>query len=104
MPPPSDSSADSTPSPKSGDPRIFRRLLSLLTPWRGAIVLSIVLLIAGGICELFPAFVWKYVADDVATSRPSSPMVAFLASFNGRIHNPYMLILSAVTWLLIIYV
>jgi ATP-binding cassette subfamily B protein len=86
------------------DPRIFRRLLGLLSPWRGAIVLSIILLIVGGICELFPAFVWKYVADDVATNRPSSPMVAFLASFNGRIHNPYYLILSAVTWLLIIYV
>jgi ABC-type multidrug transport system fused ATPase/permease subunit len=90
--------------PEDRDPRIFRRLLGLLSPWRGAIVLSIILLIVGGICELFPAFVWKYVADDVATNRPSSPMVAFLASFNGRIHNPYLLILSAVTWLLVIYV
>jgi ABC-type multidrug transport system fused ATPase/permease subunit len=104
MPPPSDSSPHSPPSHKTTDPRIFRRLLGLLRPWRGAIVLSVILLIAGGICELFPAFVWKYVADDVATNRPSSPMVAFMASFNGRVHNPYLLILSAVTWLLVIYV
>jgi ABC-type multidrug transport system fused ATPase/permease subunit len=104
MPPPSDSSADSPPSHKTADPRILRRLLGLLKPWRGAIILSVILLIAGGVCELFPAFVWKYVADDVATNRPSSPMLAFLASFNGRIHNPYMLILSAVTWLLVVYV
>src|SRR3954454_23963629 len=103
MPPPSDSSADSPNSHKSGDPRIFRRLLGLLSPWRGAIILSVILLIAGGVCELFPAFVWKYVADDVATNRPSSPMLAFMASFNGRIDNPYKLILSAVTWLLIVY-
>jgi ATP-binding cassette subfamily B protein len=76
----------------------------MLRPWRGAIVLSIVLLITGGICELFPAFVWKYVADDVATNRPSSPMVALMASFGGRIQNPYLLILSAVTWLLVVYI
>lgn len=76
----------------------------MLWPWRWAIGLSIVLLIAGGICELFPAFVWKYVADDVATKRPSSPMLALLASFGGRIGNPYLLILSAVCWLLVVYV
>lgn len=75
----------------------------MLRPWRAAIALSIVLLITGGICELFPAFVWKYVADDVATNRRSSPMVSWMASFGGRIHNPYLLILSAVSWLLVVY-
>jgi ABC-type multidrug transport system fused ATPase/permease subunit len=76
----------------------------MLRPWRGTIVLSVVLLLAGGNCELVPAFVWKYVADDVATRRPSSPMVAWMASFGGRIANPYMLLLSAVCWLLVVYV
>jgi ABC-type multidrug transport system fused ATPase/permease subunit len=83
---------------------VFRRLLRLLKPWRGVIFLCIVMLIASGLCEIFPAFVWKYVADDVATRRPSSPMVAYLASFGGRIHNPYSLIFWAVVWLLAIYI
>jgi len=104
MPPPSDSSSGSPPAHKSGDPRIFRRLLGLLSPWRGAIILSVILLIAGGVCELFPAFVWKYVADDLATNRPSSPMVSWMASLAGRIQNPYLLLLSAVTWLFVVYV
>lgn len=91
-------------SPTTAQRGVFWRILGMLRPWRAAILLSIVLLITGGICELFPAFVWKYVADDVATNRPSSPMVALMASFGGRIHNPYLLILSAVTWLLVVYV
>ena len=82
---------------------VFRRLLGLLRPWRTTILICIVMLIAGGICEIFPAFVWKYVADDVATRRPSSPMVAAMASFGGRVHNPYALVFWAVVWLLVIY-
>src|SRR5690348_10265354 len=66
---------------------IFRRLLRMLRPWRGTIILSVGMLIAGGICELFPAFIWKYVADDVATQRPSSPTISWMASLAGRIHN-----------------
>ena len=97
-------SADQPPQTTTPQPRIFRRLLSMLRPWRTAIVLSILMLLAGGICELFPAFIWKYVADDVATQRPSSPMVSWLASFNGRIHNPYFLVLSAICWLLAVYI
>jgi ATP-binding cassette subfamily B protein len=83
---------------------VFRRLLGLLRPWRGTIILSIALLIVGGVFELFPAFVWKYVADDIATNRPSSPMVSWMASFGGRIADPYKLIFSAVCWLLVVYV
>jgi len=76
----------------------------MLRPWRGTIILSVLMLIAGGICELFPAFIWKYVADDVATNRPSSPTISWMASFGGRIHNPYHLVLSAVCWLLVVYI
>jgi ABC-type multidrug transport system fused ATPase/permease subunit len=83
---------------------VFRRLLSLLRPWRGTILLCIFMLTLGGLCEIFPAFVWKYVADDVAMKRPSSPMVAWLASFGGRVSNSYALIFWAVCWLLFIYI
>ena len=83
---------------------VFRRLLGMLRPWRGTVILSVALLLVGGICELFPAFVWKFVADDVATNRPSSPMVAWMASLGGRITNPYLLLLSAVCWLFVVYV
>jgi ATP-binding cassette subfamily B protein len=98
---PLDYQSSSPTAPTAG---VFGRILRLLRPWRSAIVLSVILLIVGGVCELFPAFVWKYVADDVATRRPSSPMVSYMASFNGRIHNPYALIFSAVNWLLLIYI
>src|SRR4051812_32713612 len=83
---------------------VFRRLLAQLRPWRGTVILSVVMLLAGGILELFPAFVWKYVADDLATDRPSSPMVSWMASLGGRVQNPYFLLLSAVTWLFVVYV
>ncbi|HSI34058.1 MAG: ABC transporter ATP-binding protein [Phycisphaerae bacterium] len=91
-----------TPRPPTGP--VFRRLLGLLVPWRGMIAVSIVLLLVAGVCEIFPAFVWKYVADDVATNKPSSPMVSSLASLGGRITDPYLLVLSAVVWLLGIYI
>lgn len=90
-------------APHHDDP-VFRRLLGLLRPWRGTILLSVALLLAGGLCEIFPAFVWKYVADDVAMQNPSSPMVSWMASFGGRVNDPYLLVLSAVFWLLGIYI
>lgn len=83
---------------------VFRRLLGMLRPWRGTIILSVLLLIVAGLCEIFPAFVWKYVADDIATRKPSSPMVAWMSSFGGYVHDPYMLLLFAVIWLFVIYV
>src|SRR5687767_6339865 len=89
---------------RSDNRPVFRRLLSLLRPWRGTILVCIAMLTLGGLCEIFPAFVWKYVADDVAMQRPSSPMVAWMASFGGRVSNPFALIFWAVCWLLFIYV
>ena len=100
--PPADSPPDASSTPHYTG--VFRRLLGQLRPWRGTVILSVVMLLAGGIFELFPAFVWKYVADDLATGRPSSPMVSWMASLGGRVHNPYFLLLSAVTWLFIVYV
>ncbi len=82
---------------------VFGRLIGMLRPWYGIIAISVVLLVIAGMCEIFPAFIWKYVADDVATQRPSSPWMASLASLNGRITDPYMLVLSAVIWLIGVY-
>jgi ABC-type multidrug transport system fused ATPase/permease subunit len=93
--------ADADAKPYAG---VFRRLIAQLRPWRFTIALSIVLLLVSGVMELFPAFVWKYVTDDVVTNKPSSPMVASMASLGGRITDPYLLILSAVCWLLLVYV
>ena len=99
--------AVSAPTPKpSSLPTgpVFRRLVGLLLPWRTTITFSVILLLISGLCEIFPAFVWKYVADDVAMNKPSSPMVSSIASIGGRITDPYMLLLSAVFWLLGIYI
>ncbi len=84
--------------------RVFGRLLGLLRPHRAPIGLAMGLLFLSMPCELFPAFVWKYVTDDLilrSVSRPSG--LAGLMSLGGRIHGPIGLLLSALTWLFVIY-
>src|SRR5688572_20176067 len=39
----------------SSSKSVFRRLLGLLRPWRGTILICIAMLLVGGVCEIFPA-------------------------------------------------
>ena len=85
--------------------RVFVRLLRLLRPQWGMIGLGLGLLILSSPCELFPALVWKYVADDLVLggrSRPT-PILPYLFSFNGLISDRVHLLLSAMGWLLVVY-
>ena len=76
--------------------RVFRRLLQLLRPQWGNISLGVLLLLLSMPAELFPAFIWLYVADGLAmkdfSNRPVRIMHA-LCSFGGQIHAwPWLLV------------
>jgi ABC-type multidrug transport system fused ATPase/permease subunit len=88
------------PAPSS---RVFLRLLLLLRPYWPMIGLGIFLLLLSVPCELFPAIVWRFVTDDVVLSKHTSPRLAWWFSFGGAVEGQVGLLLSAVGWLLVIY-
>ncbi len=66
---------------------------------------GLLLLVLAAPCELFPALVWKYVADDLilaGKSRPT-PALPYLFSFAGRIASWQHLLASALAWLFAVY-
>jgi ATP-binding cassette, subfamily B, bacterial len=94
------------PKPLSIHAPIFWRLFGLLKPYWAIITMAMVLLIISMPCELFPAFIWKYVTDDLVLkgiSRPSSELLRGAISLDGRLHATYALLLSALGWLVFIY-
>jgi ABC-type multidrug transport system fused ATPase/permease subunit len=85
---------------------IYRRLMGMLRPNRAAIGVAIFLLLASMPCELFPAFIWKYVTDDLilkGISRPSGPWLVGLISLHGRVGTTFHLLLAALAWLMLIF-
>ena len=102
--------ADAVPSAETAPPAsssvpVFRRLLESLRPHSGLILLALVLLVVSMPCELFPAFIWQYVTDDLVLkgiSRPSG--LNGLISLHGRIVDPVRLLGSALVWLFGVYV
>jgi len=84
-------------------PEIFLRLLRLLRPYWGKIALGLLFLFIASPCELFPAMVWRYVTDDIALEKKTSPWLHYWFSFDGRITNRVTLLISAVTWLFVVY-
>lgn len=85
---------------------VFRRLLGLLKPYRGSITLGVVLLLLSLPGELFPAFVWLYVMDYLIHPAPGTAVAWThrLVSFFGLIENKFALLISAVTWMAVVYV
>src|ERR1700728_2885724 len=85
--------------------RIFLRLLRLLRPYWGLIALGLLLLFLSVPGELFPALVWKYVTDDLILQGHSqpTPVLPWLFSLNGRIHQSIHLLFSCIIWLFLIY-
>src|SRR5581483_1304380 len=54
--------------------------------------------------DLFPAFIWQYVTDDLILKNFSHPSgLGPLVSFGGRISEPFRLLLSALAWLFGVY-
>src|SRR3954471_9096972 len=97
------SNDDRMSAPKDPSTRVFRRLVLLLRPYWPMIALGLFLLLLSVPCELFPAIVWRFVTDDVVLSKHTSPRLAWWFSFGGAIHSQVGLLLSAVAWLLAIY-
>ena len=70
------------------------------------VALGLVLLFLSMPAELFPAFVWMYVADFLIMHKPTaaSEYLNVLFSFGGRIHSWQGLLLSStVLWLICVY-
>src|SRR4051812_6256792 len=84
---------------------VFRRLLGMLRPQYGLIGVGVVLLILSTPCELFPAFVWKFVTDDIVMrgDRPTMPWLYAWFSFGGRIQSQWWLVISAALWMFVVY-
>jgi ABC-type multidrug transport system fused ATPase/permease subunit len=96
--------ADAARTPPHDD-RTFRRLVGLLRPWWGWIALSTAFVVIAAPSELFPAVVWGYVTDVVVLDHPSKFRVLTpWFSFGGRLHAPAQVLLSAVSWLFVVYV
>src|SRR5690349_19458256 len=83
--------------------RVFRRLLKMLRPFWGWIALAAGLLLIAAPCELFPAMAWGFITDDIVLKNPRSPWMGKWFSFNGRLHDRLHLLLSATTWMFVIY-
>jgi ABC-type multidrug transport system fused ATPase/permease subunit len=76
----------------------------MLRPYRLWIALAIVLLFLSIPCELFPAFIWQYVTDDLilkGISRPSG--LSWMISLRGRVAGSMNLLVAALGWLVAIY-
>jgi ABC-type multidrug transport system fused ATPase/permease subunit len=100
-----DSAAEvSIPQPIPQTTHILRRILKMLHPHRGMIALALLLLIISMPGELFPAFIWRYVTDDLILKNYSHPSgLGPWISFHGRIVDAFHLLLSALVWLFVIF-
>lgn len=81
----------------------FRRLVMMLRPHWPAIGLGIALLVLSAPCEVFAPIAWGFIADDIALKHPHHPWLRAWFSFNGRVTDPYALLLSAVAWMFAVY-
>src|SRR4051812_19853306 len=98
---------EQTPAtPQADAGKVFPRLLMMLRPYWGLIGVGLVLLLLSMPAELFPGFVWMYVADFLVRRQPTgiSQALNVLFSFNGRLVTWQSLLLSSVGWLCGIYV
>ena len=93
----------STIDPTAPTSRVFLRLVRLLRPYWPMIGLGIFLLLLAAPCELFPAIVWRYVTDEVVLQHNTSPRLHHWFSFGGAVTGRYGLLISAVVWLMVIY-
>jgi len=86
--------------------RIFRRLVMILRPQWGLIALGLLVLLISMPGELFPAFVWMYVADGLVmhTHNLAVDRLHTLFSFGGYLTGWPGLLASSLLWLGVIYV
>ncbi len=97
--------ADSATTSSAKSPRIFTRILWMLRPHWGTIILAVVLLLMSLPAELFPGLVWMYVTDDLILKKPTTSveLLGRLFSFNGRILGEIHLLISSIVWMFAVY-
>src|SRR5438874_2437287 len=89
--------------PGASNKAVFRRLLHMLRPHRGMIVLGTFFLLIAAPCELFPAVAWKYITDDIVLQKNTAPLLTRWFSFDGLITSRFWLLISATAWMFIVY-
>jgi ABC-type multidrug transport system fused ATPase/permease subunit len=87
------------------DTTVFRRLMRMLRPQAGVIAVALILLLLSMPGELFPGMIWMYVADHLIRHQETgwSRAIHFLVSFDGRITRWQPLLMSALGWLMGVY-
>src|SRR3982751_1764689 len=90
----SEPAVDPSKQQSTDSKQVFFRLLRMLKPYRMTITIGIIFLLISAPAELFPAFVWRYVTDDIVLQKPSSPLLHQAFSFGGRIADRYQLLFS----------
>src|SRR5579862_9524604 len=84
--------------------KVFRRLWLMLRPHWGMIALAMVFLFISMPGELFPAFIWQYVTDDLVLKNSQQPSgLGPMISLGGRITETFHLLLAALVWLASVY-
>src|SRR5688500_11448910 len=86
---------------------IFLRLLRLLRPHFGLILIALILLLLSMPAELFPAFIWMYVTDYLILKNPTGATLYLhkAISFGGTLEGWKPLLASAaLLWLPGVYI
>jgi len=96
-------SADAPKPPPVPAGQIFWRLVRLLRPYYGWIAVATLLLIISAPCELFPAFCWGFIADDLVLGKHAWPRLDAWFSLAGHLHGKFPLLISSVTWMFAVY-
>src|SRR5688500_18635897 len=96
---------EAAPPDKTDTLKVFGRLLRMLRPHRGTIIVALALLLLSMPGELFPGMIWMYVVDHLIRHDDTrwTRGLHFLISFNGRIDGWKPLLLSALAWLMGVY-
>jgi ATP-binding cassette subfamily B protein len=106
MPPPAaPAAAPASAAAPAIEAKVFRRLFAQLREDRGTVFAALAMLLASMPCELFPAFVWMYVADHLITDTPNAfttRMHPFI-SFGGTLEGWPALLASSLGWLMVVY-
>ena len=89
--------------PQESSTRVFLRLLHMLKPYHGRIILALVLLLLSMPGELFPAIVWRFVTDDIVMQSHGVHWMHTWFSLNDRIVGRFPLLISSVIWLFVVY-
>ena len=99
------SDAGESSAARSHDHKVFRRLLRLLRPHVPVIAIALALLLLSMPGELFPGMIWMYVVDHLIRRDDTrwTEALHYLISLGGRLSDWKPLLLSALGWLMGVY-